>query len=300
VAVEAIGLAERSPAAAADDPRVGIVGAGKLGTTLARAAIAAGYDVAVSGSGPADQIALTVDVLAPGARAVTTDELVRLADIVVLAVPAHRFRELPRDLFAGKILVDAMNYWQPVDGDDAELADAPDGTSTLVQEHFPSARLVKSLNQLGYHELDQLGRPSGAPDRVAVGAAGYDREAVRTVMRLVDPRIRPRRYWSARERSGAGARRLAVRRHVRCRRAARPHLAGTPRCLIQLEARAESARKPGDGRPALWPKRAARAGSSRAELSARRPGSGVGAVSMGLERHACVIVPSARGREERQ
>jgi predicted dinucleotide-binding enzyme len=186
VAVEAIGLAERSPAAAADDPRVGIVGAGKLGTTLARAAIAAGYDVAVSGSGPADQIALTVDVLAPGARAVTTDELVRLADIVVLAVPAHRFRELPRDLFAGKILVDAMNYWQPVDGDDAELADAPDGTSTLVQEHFPSARLVKSLNQLGYHELDQLGRPSGAPDRVAVGAAGYDREAVRTVMRLVD------------------------------------------------------------------------------------------------------------------
>ena len=120
-----------------DDLRLGIVGAGKFGTTLARAAVAAGYDVAISGSGPADDIALTVDVLAPGARAVTTDEVVRHADIIVLAVPTHRFRELPRDLFAGKILIDAMNYWEPVDGDDPELAAAPDGTSTVVQAALP-------------------------------------------------------------------------------------------------------------------------------------------------------------------
>jgi len=136
-----------------DDLRLGIVGAGKFGATLARAAVAAGYDVAVSGSGPADDIALTIDVLAPGAHAATTDQVVRHADIVVLAVPSHRFRALPRDLFAGKILVDATNYWPPVDGDDPELAAAPDGTSTIVQQHFPSARIVKSLNQLGYHQL---------------------------------------------------------------------------------------------------------------------------------------------------
>jgi 8-hydroxy-5-deazaflavin:NADPH oxidoreductase len=165
---------------------LGIVGAGKLGTTLARAAIAAGYDVAISGSGPADGIALTLDVLAPGARAATVDEVVRHADIIVLAVPTHRFRELPGDLFAGKILVDAMNYWEPVDGDDPELASAVDGTSTIVQEHFPSARVVKSLNQLGYHELEEQRRPPGAPDRIAIGAAGDDRLAVRRVMRLID------------------------------------------------------------------------------------------------------------------
>jgi predicted dinucleotide-binding enzyme len=170
--------------AAAHDRRLGIVGAGKLGTTLARTALAAGYDVALSGSGTADDIALTVDVLAPGARAATTEEVVRHADLIVLAIPLHRFRVLPRTLLAGKVVIDAMNYWEPVDGDDDELAQA--GSSTLVQAHFPSARVVKSLNQLGYHELDELRRPSGAADRVAVGAAGDDTAAVDAVLRLID------------------------------------------------------------------------------------------------------------------
>jgi predicted dinucleotide-binding enzyme len=168
------------------DLRLGIVGAGKLGTAMARTAIAAGYDVAIAGSGPADDIALTVDVLAPGARAVTTDAVVAHAEIILLAVPTHRFRQLPRDLFDGKIVIDAMNYWQPVDGDDDELAAAPRGTSVVVQERFPSARVVKSLNQLGYHELEENQRPRGAPDRVAVGVAGDDRDAVRAAMGLVD------------------------------------------------------------------------------------------------------------------
>jgi predicted dinucleotide-binding enzyme len=189
MALEAIAFAE-DPAATESrelgDLRLGIVGAGKLGTTIARAAIAAGYDVAISGSGSSDDIAMSVDVLAHGARAVTTDEVVRHADIVIMAVPTHRFRELSRDLFAGKILVDAMNYWEPVDGADPELAAAADGTSTVVQQRFPSARVVKSLNQLGYHELEENRRPRGAADRGAVGAAGEDRLAVRAVMRLVD------------------------------------------------------------------------------------------------------------------
>jgi 8-hydroxy-5-deazaflavin:NADPH oxidoreductase len=169
-----------------DDLRLGIVGAGKFGTTLPRAAVAAGYDVAISGSGPADEIALTVDVLAPGARAATTEEVVRHADLIVLAVPTHRFRELRPDLFAGKTLVDATNYWQPVDGDDPELTGAAGGTSTVVQEHFPTALVVKSLNQLGYHQLEENLRRKGAPDRIAIAAAGDDPAAVETVMRLVD------------------------------------------------------------------------------------------------------------------
>src|ERR1700737_5564175 len=92
------------------DRRLGIVGAGKIGTAIARAAVTGGYDVAISGSGPAERIELIVEVLAPGARPMSTEEVVRFADLVVLAIPMHRFRQLPRDMFAGKILVDAMNY----------------------------------------------------------------------------------------------------------------------------------------------------------------------------------------------
>src|ERR1700682_2625257 len=166
--------------------RLGIVGAGRVGTTIARAATAAGYDVAISGSGAADRIALIVDVLAPGAHPVSTDEAVRHADLIVLAVPMHRFRELPRDLFAGKILIDAMNYWEEIDGVDPELATAPMGTSVVVQQRFPSARVVKSLNHLGYFKFEQGRRPRGAPDRLAVAAAGNDPVAVAAVTQLID------------------------------------------------------------------------------------------------------------------
>jgi predicted dinucleotide-binding enzyme len=168
------------------DRRLGIVGAGRVGTTIARAAIASGYDVAISGSGAADRIALIVEVLAPGARPVSTDEVVRHADIIVLAVPMHRFRELPRDLFAGKILVDAMNYWEEIDGVDPELATAPAGTSIVVQARFPSARVVKSLNHITYYKFEESRRPRGAPGRLAMAAAGDDRAAVTAVMQLID------------------------------------------------------------------------------------------------------------------
>jgi 8-hydroxy-5-deazaflavin:NADPH oxidoreductase len=175
-----------APADAVARERVGVVGAGKLGTALARAALAAGYEVAVASSGPAERIALSVDVLAPGALVATVDSVVDFADVIVLAVPAHRFRQLPSDLFDGKILVDAMNYWPDTDGDDPELTAADGGSSVVVQAHFPGARVVKSLNQLGYHELDEYPRDPGAPDRIAVAAVGDDRLAVRTVMHLID------------------------------------------------------------------------------------------------------------------
>jgi 8-hydroxy-5-deazaflavin:NADPH oxidoreductase len=185
--MSALATAEaRSRGSAPAPRRLGIVGAGKLGTALARAALAAGYEVAVAGSGPAERIALTLDVLAPGATASNLAEVVAFADVIVLAVPAHRFRGLPSDVFDGKIVVDAMNYWPDTDGDDPELASAEGGSSVVVQAHFPGARIVKSLNQLGYHELDDYPRDRGAADRIAVAAAGDDRVAVRTVMRLVD------------------------------------------------------------------------------------------------------------------
>jgi predicted dinucleotide-binding enzyme len=167
-------------------PRIGIIGAGKLGMTLARAALAAGYDVAIAGSGSPERIELTVAVLAPEASAMTVAEVADFSDTVVLAIPTHRFRELPGDLFEGKVLIDAMNYWPETDGDDPELVAAPGGSSMLVQDHFRGARVVKSLNQLSYHQLDELPRERGAADRVAMAAVGDDRVAVQSVMGLVD------------------------------------------------------------------------------------------------------------------
>ena len=166
--------------------RLGIVGAGKIGTAIARAAVMGGYDVAISGSGAADRIELIVEVLAPGAHATTAEDVVRYAELIILAVPMHRFRSLPHDLFTGKTLIDAMNYWAEIDGMDEELATAPSGTSVVVQDWFSSSRLVKSLNHLGYFKFQQAQRPRGDPDRIAMAAAGNDPDAVATVMRLID------------------------------------------------------------------------------------------------------------------
>lgn len=170
----------------AAESRLGIVGAGKIGTAIARATIGGGYAVAISGSGAADRIELIVEVLAPGAHAVTTEAVVRHADLIVLAVPMHRFRELPHDLFAGKILVDAMNYWEEIDGVDKELATAPCGTSVVVQDWFQSSRVVKSLNHLGYFKFEQGRRPRDAADRLALAAAGNDPDALKAVLQLID------------------------------------------------------------------------------------------------------------------
>jgi 8-hydroxy-5-deazaflavin:NADPH oxidoreductase len=170
----------------ATDRRLGIVGAGKAGTAIARAAVAGGYDVAISGSGSPERIELIVEVLAPGARALSTDEVVRYAGLIVLAIPMHRFRGLRRDLFAGKILVDAMNYWDEIDGVDQQFETAPAGTSMVVQEWFPSARVVKSLNHLGYFKFEKSRRPHGTPGRIAMAAAGNDRSAVAAVLQLID------------------------------------------------------------------------------------------------------------------
>lgn len=165
---------------------IGILGAGKVGTVLARLALAAGHRVLISSSGSAERIALIVDVLAPGAEPRTTAQLIDEAEVVILALPLGKVRSLPADALVGKLVIDAANHWEPVDGPLPEFTQDPRGTSEVVADLLPGARVVKAFNHLGYHDLDERGTPSGTSGRVALAIAGDDPVAVAQVAELVD------------------------------------------------------------------------------------------------------------------
>jgi 8-hydroxy-5-deazaflavin:NADPH oxidoreductase len=168
-------------------PGIAVLGAGHVGPVIARMALRAGHSVAIATSGNPSDLALITRLLIPGAEPLWLVDAIPRADIVVLAMPLHRFLRIDPNALSEKLVIDAMNYWPPTDGTlPPPFNDESIGTSEVVAVRLPDATVVKTLNHVGYHELESYARPPGSVDRRALGVAGDDPGAVTTVSAFVD------------------------------------------------------------------------------------------------------------------
>lgn len=166
--------------------KLSVLGAGKLGVTLAQLSVKAGYGVTIAGSGDPAKIALSMQVLVPGAVVAHPRDAAATGDIVILALPLGKYRTIPREVMAGKLVVDAMNYWWEVDGDDKELLSAFDSSSEMIQDFLSSSRVVKALSHMGYHHLSDEALPNSSSGRKAIAVAGDNPNDIEIVSRLID------------------------------------------------------------------------------------------------------------------
>ncbi|MFJ4173186.1 NADPH-dependent F420 reductase [Microbacterium sp. NPDC089696] len=165
---------------------LGIIGAGHIGSQIARVAIADGYDVVIANSRGPETLAGLIEDLGPRARAATASDAAAAADVAVVTIPLGRIDDLPVDELAGKIVLDTNNYYFERDGHIDELDRGETTTSELLQRTLPTSRVVKAFNHIGAPDITTTGSPAGTPDRRALATAGDDAEAVDFVMRLYD------------------------------------------------------------------------------------------------------------------
>ena len=165
---------------------IGLIGAGHIGSQLARLAVPHGYDVVLSNSRGPDTLSELAAELGPKARAGTVDEAATAGDIVAVAIPLKHYRTVPVEPLAGKIVIDANNYYPQRDGHIAELDNEATTTSELLQAHLPTSKVVKAFNHIYAAELTTHGQPAGTKDRRALVIAGDDAAAKDAVVRLLD------------------------------------------------------------------------------------------------------------------
>jgi predicted dinucleotide-binding enzyme len=165
---------------------VGFIGSGNIGGTVARLAVAAGYDVVLSNSRGPETLRPLADELGPRARAGTVEQAAREGEMVVVSIPLFAYPSVPAAPLVGKIVMDTMNYYPSRDGQIAELDENKSTSSELLQRHLPQSRVVKVFNNIQFRQLASLARPAGAGDRSTLVVSGDDAEAKRAVLAFLD------------------------------------------------------------------------------------------------------------------
>lgn len=165
---------------------IGLIGAGHIGSQLARLAVGAGYNVVLSNSRGPETLTDLVRELGPTARAGTVAEAATSGDIVVITIPLKHYRTVPVEPLAGKVVIDTNNYYPQRDGRIPELDSESTTTSELVQAHLPHSKVVKAFNHIYAAELTTHGQPKGTPNRRALAIFGNHADAKQVVSNLID------------------------------------------------------------------------------------------------------------------
>ncbi len=165
---------------------VGLIGSGRIGGAVARLAAAAGHQVLLSNSRGPDTLADLAAGLGPLARAAAGQEAAEGGELVVIAIPLGAYRSVPPGPLAGKVVIDACNYYPQRDGQFPELDSGALTSSELTQRHLPESAVVKAFNNIYYRHLASLARPAGAADRSYLPIAGDDAAAKAAVTAFLD------------------------------------------------------------------------------------------------------------------
>ncbi|MEV4669917.1 NADPH-dependent F420 reductase [Microbacterium sp. LWO12-1.2] len=165
---------------------LGIIGAGHIGSQVARVAVAHGYDVVISNSRGPETLSALVEELGPRARAATAVEAGEAGDVVVVTVPLRALDQVPVEPLAGKIVLDTNNYYFERDGHIEALDKGETTTSELVQQHLPTSKIAKAFNHIYAADITTDGAPAGTENRRALATAGDDAEAVAFITAFYD------------------------------------------------------------------------------------------------------------------
>ena len=164
--------------------RIGIIGTGKIGGTLAELWVRSGHEVMISSRHP-EQLRLIADKLGPKAHVGTPAEAAAFGPVVLVSVPYAATPQVGRDYakaLAGKVVLDTGNPYPNRDGPMADQARAK-GAGLSSKEFLPGTRLVRAFNAISYVALHDESNRTG--EKIGIPIAADDTDALNVAAVLV-------------------------------------------------------------------------------------------------------------------